>query len=108
MTVPAVTYDDSCNQTAFTQTAMDACAVSELHQVEEQLQVATRIEAKAFPGLADAARSTFEAYEEAECRTEAAPNTGGTIYPLVFTDCELRLTIQRLQAVKEYVRSLPR
>jgi uncharacterized protein YecT (DUF1311 family) len=103
--LPPVTYNQSCERTAQTQIAMDECAGTELLEVQRQLNAALaaaeRGAGASFVRLVNSAEQTFEAYEKAECKVAAAPNIGGTIYPLIFGNCEVRLTVQRLQEVRE-------
>ena len=103
--LPPVTYDQSCERSAQTQIALDECVGTELsgvqHQLNAALIAAERGADTSFLRLINSAERTFETYEKAECTVAAAPNIGGTIYPLIFDNCELRLTVQRLQEVKE-------
>ncbi len=103
-TMPVVRYDRSCERTAATQLALDECAASELHQVQRQLGAALVAQTRA-AGLSQrhldaAAQSGFLAYEKAECLASASPDKGGSIYPMVLADCELRLSVQRLQELR--------
>ncbi len=83
---------------------MDKCVGLQLHEVEVQLNVALsqqeRGASRGFVLAATGAQAAFGSYEKAECAV-AAPNLGGSIYPLLLGDCELRLTVQRLQEVRE-------
>jgi uncharacterized protein YecT (DUF1311 family) len=102
--MPVVRYDRSCERTAATQLALDECAASELHQVQRQLGAALVAQTRA-AGLSQrhldaAAQSGFLAYEKAECLASASPDKGGSIYPMVLADCELRLSVQRLQELR--------
>ncbi len=87
------------------QIAMDECVGTELLEVRRQLNVALASAERGGSTISvrfiKVAEQTFETYEKAECTVAAAPNTGGTIYPLLFGNCEVRLTVQRLQDVKE-------
>ena len=87
------------------QSAMDECVGTELLEVQRQLKVALaaieRGSSTSFVRLVSVTERTFETYEKAECTVAAAPKTGGTIYPLIFGNCEVRLTVQRLQEVRE-------
>jgi uncharacterized protein YecT (DUF1311 family) len=87
------------------QIAMDDCVGTELAEVQRQLKVALaaieRGSSTSFVRLVNVAERTSETYEKAECTVAAAPNIGGTIYPLIFSSCEVRLTVQRLQEVRE-------
>jgi uncharacterized protein YecT (DUF1311 family) len=104
-TLPAVTYNHSCDRTAQTQTAMNQCAAKEVRELRHQLAAAlSRQEKGGSPSsvrLIQSAQSSFVAYEKAECAAVAAPNLGGSIYPLIFGSCEVRLTVQRIEEVRE-------
>ncbi len=103
-TLPVVRYDRSCERTAATELALDECAAFELHQVQGQLEAAlaaqSRARGQAQRHLDAAAQSGFLAYERAECLASAWPEKGGSIYPMVLEDCQLRLSVQRLQELR--------
>jgi uncharacterized protein YecT (DUF1311 family) len=98
-TLPPVTYDQSCLLNASTQSALNRCASSELKELQGQLKIA--VAALPFPKLVRAAQSSFAIYEKTECTAAAAPNLGGSIYSLEFGTCEIRLTVQRIQELRE-------
>jgi uncharacterized protein YecT (DUF1311 family) len=101
--VPVVTYSRSCEKTAQTQVALD-----ELKEVQRQLAAVLRREAKGTShSLIVAAETGFAGYEKAECTLRAYVNRGGSIYPMIFTECETALTVQRIQSVLEYLSELP-
>ena len=50
--------------------------------------------------VAAAAQRAFEHYARAECLAEANLYNGGTIYPIIFGDCEVSLLQQRLDLVR--------
>jgi uncharacterized protein YecT (DUF1311 family) len=105
ITAPVVTYNHSCTRTAKTQGAMNQCAAKEVRELQHQLKAALAKQKKggssSFVRHVQAAQNSFVAYEKAECTAVAAPNVGGSIYPLVFGSCEVRLTVQRIQEVRE-------
>lgn len=51
--------------------------------------------------MVEVAQVEFETYERAECPVAALGNIGGTIYPMMLVSCQLRLTVQRLQEVRQ-------
>gem|GEM_PF-1952896 len=110
-TLPPVTYDQSCDRTAQSQTAMDECAGMELLEVQRQLNAALAADERgagtSFVRLVNSAQRTFDTYEKAECTVAAEPNIGGTIYPLIFGSCEVRVTVQRLQEVRQDALGVP-
>jgi uncharacterized protein YecT (DUF1311 family) len=103
-TPPVVTYNHSCTRTAKTQSAMNRCAAKEVRELQHQLSTDLSRQKKgrspSAARLVQAAQTSFAAYEKAECTAMAAPNVGGSIYPLVFGNCEIRLTVQRIQEVR--------
>ena len=103
-TLPIVTYNRACARTAMTQIAMDECAGVEIKELNGQLSVALAHQEKGATSnelTADrAAQAAFNAYEKAACAVAAAPNVGGTIYPLILGQCEIRVTVQRIQEIR--------
>jgi uncharacterized protein YecT (DUF1311 family) len=51
--------------------------------------------------LLKASERAWVAFRDAECKYEAAPNEGGTIYPLIYSGCLTRLTKARTAQLKE-------
>jgi len=98
-TPSTVTFNRSCEHTAKTQNALNRCAAAELGEVQYQLKAA--LSALLHSKLVRAAQSRFVAYEKSECTAAAAPNRGGSIYPLIYDGCEVRLTVQRIQEVRQ-------
>jgi uncharacterized protein YecT (DUF1311 family) len=104
--VASIQYDRSCEKTAQTQTAMNECAGSELTELQKQLQVAISEEkAVLAPSLVNAAQQAFDNYENSECTAVASPHQGGSIYPLIAANCEMQLTLQRIEQVRSETRS---
>jgi uncharacterized protein YecT (DUF1311 family) len=100
-TLPTVTYNRACEASAQTQLALDKCAGSELRQLDAKLTIALKRERRRVPSkLVNAAQKAFVSYESSECRAAASVNSGGSIYPLVFDQCGIRLTVQRIQQVE--------
>ena len=88
---------------------MDECAQSELRQVQSQLTTLLNKEATMFGRKAvNKVESQWRQFRNSECALEAAPNKGGTIVPLVIGECEVQLTVQRIQAVSAFLDSFPR
>jgi len=95
------TFNRSCERTAQSQTQMNECAASELDQLQSQLNTALAFQRRLSDAdLIDKAESAFESYEKAECTEASWPNTGGSIYPLVFSQCEINLTVQRIEQIR--------
>ena len=80
---------------------MDTCAASELHELQVALHETLVVQVRySVPKLALAAESAFESYEKAECSEASAPNAGGSIHPLIYSECEIKLTRQRIQQMR--------
>jgi uncharacterized protein YecT (DUF1311 family) len=94
-------YDTSCERSAQSQIALDECAGSELAQLRSHLHSALAFERQMGDrSLVNAAQSEFESYEKTECAEAAWPNMGGSIYPLVYANCEVNLTVQRIEQIR--------
>lgn len=83
---------------------MDECAGKELSQVQTELSAALALQAKPL-GIksVSAVEAQWVIFEHDECGLEASLNKGGTIYPLVYVDCELYLTVSRLKEVRHSI-----
>lgn len=51
--------------------------------------------------LLRASERVWIAYRDAECKFEAAPNEGGSIYPMVYAGCLTRLTKARIADLRQ-------
>lgn len=92
----------TCVTTAKTQLQMDQCAQKRVKAVERDLADALRNEDEHYAkALVSAAQQQWLAYRAAECALEASPDKGGTIYPLTYATCELRMTKARLEEVEK-------
>lgn len=88
--------------TAKTQLLMDRCATSTLAAAERRLAAALRAERARYGATAvRAAQTRWLSFRSAECRLEASPDKGGSIYPLVYATCELTLTRARIAQVRQ-------
>jgi len=107
-TKAAETYNRSCEKTAQSQLAMDECAQSELDQVQSQLRSLLEKEFVRFGSNAvNQVQSQWKTFRDSECALEASPSKGGTIYPLIVGECEVQLTVERVQELKVFEQSLP-
>lgn len=52
-------------------------------------------------GLLRTAQRAWLSFRDSECKFEAAPNTGGSIYPLVYSGCLTALTKDRTKQLKQ-------
>src|ERR1700722_1868733 len=106
--LPTVVYDQRCGRTAASTVAIERCESSELRAVQGQLDAAVasvkRIET---PSAVEVAQGTFSTYENAEGTASVTGYQGGSIYPAELAACEGRLTVERLQEVREVLRTAP-
>ncbi|MGE4481897.1 lysozyme inhibitor LprI family protein [Acidocella sp.] len=94
---------------ADTQMELDACAAAAFKADDATLnQLYARIEAR-LGGDADkrkalvAAQRAWVAYRDAACKFAASGVEGGSIHPMIVTDCEDRLTKRRIQDFQAYL-----
>lgn len=91
----------ACERTAQNQIQMDECAQSQLHQLGSQLSTLLAYQRRASgSNVVNAAESAFRSYMKAECAAASAQNDGGTVYPLIYSECEIDLTLQRIEEVR--------
>lgn len=83
----------------FTQQEMNECAHRELARADRLLNVSYQSLLRALPDAEKeslrAAQRAWLAYRDKECRFEAAPVAGGTMYSLQFDSCATTLTSAR-------------
>jgi uncharacterized protein YecT (DUF1311 family) len=100
--VPPVKYDRSCEKKAETQPAMNGCVALELQEVTPQLRSALVAESRKFSkALVSSSESIWEKYRNTECLLESSRYAGGSIYPLIRLSCELNLTVQRIEQIRQ-------
>jgi uncharacterized protein YecT (DUF1311 family) len=98
----------TCIKTAKTQNQLDECASKRLANAERQLESALRTEEEHFAKtLVAAAEERWLAFRSAECTLEASPYRGGTIYPLIYTTCEVVMTKARLAQLEKLIAQRP-
>ncbi len=103
-TVAPVIYDRSCEKSSISQAAMDACAQSELNQLDGELAAELRHLAEYIQESYIAkAQLAWLTYRTEECSADASPNSGGSVYPLMFTSCEIQMTVSRIVEVRKDV-----
>jgi uncharacterized protein YecT (DUF1311 family) len=81
---------------------IEGCAEHQIVRLDGQIN---RTAKALYRGQVDAAtkaslagaQQAWIAYRQAECVAEAAPYTGGTLYPIAFSNCEVRLDQARLR-----------
>jgi uncharacterized protein YecT (DUF1311 family) len=104
---PPVSYDRSCERAHHfwqSQTGMNECASDELHQLEAEMATnLKRVENLpiAPSAMVRQAQRQFLRYRATECDAAARPVKGGTISPWVRLRCEIGLTVQRIQQLRE-------
>lgn len=90
-----------------TQQEMNQCAVQAYNSADRELQTLYQ---QMQTQISDAARSQLDTTQQewiefraAECRLEAKPNEGGSMYPTVFYRCMERITSDRIKQLQEQV-----
>jgi uncharacterized protein YecT (DUF1311 family) len=108
-TTPVIFYDRSWQKETFmSQVAMDQCAGKEVAELEGQLSRALNKDAAVYGATAvHAVQSSWIKFRDFECSLEGSDFKGGTIQPLIYEECEIRPTVQRLQQVREALAGLP-
>jgi len=93
-----------CNSNMLNQSEMNICADKDYRLADKALNAAY---AKAVHDLDAHNRDLLRAsqrewikFRDAECTYQAAPNEGGSIYPLIYAGCLTRLTTDRTKQLK--------
>lgn len=92
---------------------MNMCLVAQIRTTRTMLNTALHREAAALQSgslqngqrVVRASESAFDRYVRAECLAEANPYSGGTIYPIIFGDCEVSLLKGRLSLVNQQLKA---
>jgi uncharacterized protein YecT (DUF1311 family) len=72
----------------------------ERSELQQQLTPALAKDSALFGASAvDKVQAAWIQYRDNECELEQSPYEGGTIQPLIYGECEVALTVQRLQEV---------
>jgi uncharacterized protein YecT (DUF1311 family) len=104
----SVVLKPPCVKTVKSQTAMDQCAALWLTKSRSVLARALVRERTKLPAKSvNAAQAAWVAYRSAECSAEAAPYRGGSIYPLIYLNCEVDLTNARSAQIQHVIANLP-
>jgi uncharacterized protein YecT (DUF1311 family) len=107
-TTPVISYNRSCEKKALTQVALDECAARELAELQQQLTPALRKEGAAYGSASvSEAQSEWVTFRHSECSLEANAYQGGSIQPLIYGECAIALTVQRLQEVRSALADRP-
>ena len=104
----------NCQQSAnLNDYRMNICLITQIHATRALLHTALGQEAAALQSgsiqdgqrVVSAAESAYERYVRAECLAEANPYSGGTIYPIIFGNCEVSLLQERLALVNQQLKA---
>ncbi|KZN15657.1 lysozyme inhibitor LprI family protein [Pseudomonas fluorescens] len=92
------------------QSTMNQCAAQQNKAVDKELnalyqQITTRLkdDPDAKKLLVGAQRSWI-AFRDAECKFSASGVAGGSVYPLIYSNCTTELTKARVEAFKTYLK----
>jgi uncharacterized protein YecT (DUF1311 family) len=106
--VPPPSYDSSCMKTARTQLALDRCVAREVAELDAELAHAVTVQGGVTGAAgAKATEATWTKYMRSEWLLETRPNAGGSIVPLVYGDCEVRLLVDRISEIRAFVDAQP-
>ncbi|MBB3239394.1 uncharacterized protein YecT (DUF1311 family) [Pseudomonas sp. Tn43] len=92
------------------QSTMNQCAAQQYKAADKELntlyqQITTRLkddpEAKK---LLVGAQRSWIAFRDAECTFSASGVAGGSVYPLIYSNCTTELTKRRVEAFKTYLK----
>ncbi|MCJ8205224.1 lysozyme inhibitor LprI family protein [Pseudomonas sp. RGM2987] len=104
-----VAQADDCTN-AITQGEMNQCAAQQYKAADKELndlykQITTRLtdDPKAKQLLVKAQRAWI-GFRDAECEFSASGVEGGSVYPLIYTDCMTAQTKARVEAFKTYLK----
>ena len=105
---PAVAADDVDCAKAVTQMDMDFCAGKDYEAADKKLnavyqKVMAALGDKGYQEKLKAAEKAWIAYRDGECTFEVAENEGGTIYPMVYSECATQKTIARTKELQAYL-----
>jgi uncharacterized protein YecT (DUF1311 family) len=101
----AVDCDNASNQATMNQCAaqQNAAADKELNALYQQIT-------SRFKGNPDnkkllvGAQRAWVAFRDAECKFSASGVEGGSVYPLIYSNCTTELTKARIQTFKNYLK----
>ena len=107
LSAAAMADDADCSK-AMTQMDMDFCAGKNFQASDKKLNdtyrdVMTALGDKNYQAKLKAAQRAWIAYRDTECTFEVAENEGGSIYPMVYSLCETKLTDARTKELQSYL-----
>ena len=87
-TSPSVSYNQSCEKKATSQSLMNKCVVAELVALQGQLALALTAQERVL-GQASvrSVQAQWTSFRSAECTLEAGVYKRGSIYPLIYGTC---------------------
>jgi uncharacterized protein YecT (DUF1311 family) len=104
-----VAYAVDCNN-ASDQASMNQCAVQQYKAADEELnalyqQIATRLKGSTdSKKLLVSAQRSWIAFRDNECKFSASGAEGGSVYPLIYSNCITELTKARSETFKNYLK----
>jgi uncharacterized protein YecT (DUF1311 family) len=107
--VTTVAHAADCDN-ATDQTTMNQCAAQQNKAADKELnalyqQITTRL--KSNPDskkLLIGAQRAWVAFRDAECKFSSAGVEGGSVYPLIYSNCITELTKARVETFKNYLK----
>jgi uncharacterized protein YecT (DUF1311 family) len=101
----AVDCDNASNQATMNQCAAqhNAAADKELNTLYQQITSRLKSNPDGKKQLVGAQRA-WVAFRDAECRFSASGVEGGSVYPLIYSNCTTELTKARVQTFKQYLK----
>jgi uncharacterized protein YecT (DUF1311 family) len=88
---------------------MEECVASELVQLDSELRLALKDDAAHFGrAIVEKVQRDWVTFERTECALEESPYKGGTIQPLIYGACEVKLLVQRINGIDADIRATPK
>jgi uncharacterized protein YecT (DUF1311 family) len=104
----SIAHAEDCRN-AMTQSELNDCAYeayrksdAELNALYKQITSRLKDDPKQAQLLVTAQRAWI-AFRDAECAFVTSPSTGGSVYPMVLSNCRERLTRARLNDLRSYL-----
>ncbi len=101
----AVDCDNASDQATMNQCAaqQNAAADKELNALYQQITSRLKSKPDSKKQLVGAQRA-WVAFRDAECKFSASGVEGGSVYPLIYSNCTTELTKARVQTFKQYLK----
>ena len=101
----AVDCDNASDQATMNQCAaqQNAAADKELNALYQQITSRFKSNPDSKKQLVGAQRA-WVAFRDAECKFSASGVEGGSVYPLIYSNCTTELTKARVQTFKQYLK----